>query len=246
MASNSIKQSIYQLRILGTGAGASYVYDGLTSSSFMLLQDGEPFCLIDLGLGVGRKVVEDYQAFPNTIVITHNHSDHAGDLPVVLRVELARANKCHVIAAKPVAERLQQHRVAEHNEQLAPIELADWSAVESGEIENIGHGLTIEFFPGIHSELSFGFVISDQHGRKRLSYTGDSRFETNLYQSLAQADVFIMDARPQANPWHADFSQVEAWVTEQTYIIGHGLAEKEAKQLYPKLPLLLPNQLLDF
>lgn len=236
----------FELVVIGSGAGASYIYDGLTSSSFMLLCDGKPFCLIDLGLGVGRKVMESFGKFPKNVVITHNHSDHSGDLAVVLRVELAKGSKRQVFAAKPVIERLQINRVAEHLQQMDAEQLATWVGLDSAQQADIGFGLTIEFYPGVHSELSFGFAIRDQSGQMRLSYTGDSQFEESLYTTLAQADVFIMDARPKSNPWHADFSQVQDWLKPNAYILGHGLTEKQAVEEYSTLPLLLPNQTIHF
>lgn len=241
-----MQKSNFELVVIGSGAGASYIYDGLTSSSFMLLKDGEPFCLIDLGLGVGRKVVERFGQFPRNIVITHNHSDHAGDLAVVLRVELAKECKSRVIAASAVIERLKQHRIAEHREQMSADTLADWIGVAENKKTNIGCGLTIEFYPGVHSELSYGFVVRDENGHARLSYTGDSTYEKDLYQTLSEADVFIMDARPKANPWHANFTEVKDWLTTNRYILGHGLTKDQAMKEYASLPLLLSNQHIQF
>ena len=244
--SNTLQKSNFELVVIGSGAGASYIYDGLTSSSFMLLKSGEPFCLIDLGLGVGRQVVERFGQFPRNIVITHNHSDHAGDLAVVLRVELAKQNKCKVIATTGVMDRLQQHRIAEHLEQMDAESLADWGTVAENEKTDIGFGLTIEFYPGIHSELSYGFVVRDENDHARLSYTGDSTFEKELYQTLSEADVFIMDARPKANSWHANFTEIKDWLTPNRYILGHGLTKEQAMKECASLPLLLSNQQIQF
>ncbi|MEA1989186.1 MAG: MBL fold metallo-hydrolase [Pseudomonadota bacterium] len=241
-----MQKSNFELVVIGSGAGASYIYDGLTSSSFMLLQEGKPFCLIDLGLGVGQQVIQRFGQFPRNIVITHNHSDHAGDLPVVLRVELAKQNKCKVIAAKEVAERLKQYRIAEHLEQMDAESLADWIGIAENEKTDMGFGLTIEFYPGVHSELSYGFVVRDQNGHARLSYTGDSKFEEDLYHKLSEADVFIMDARAEVNKWHANFSEIKGLLTPNRYIIGHGLTKEQAMTEYASLPLLLSNQQIPF
>jgi len=241
-----LRNSKFELVVVGSGAGASYIYDGLTSSSFMLLCDGEPFCLVDLGLGVGRKVIEFFGQFPKNIVITHNHSDHAGDLPVVLRVELAKQKKSKVFAAEPVVARLKQARVAEHLEQMSAEALSDWVGLNPTEKAEIGHGLTIEFYQGVHSELSFGFMIRDQDNQARLSYTGDSQFVEDLYQTLSVANVFIMDARPKHNAWHASFDQVQDWLKSGAYILGHGLSKEQALKSYAGLPLLLENQKVNF
>ena len=236
----------FTLVVMGSGAGASHIYNGQVSSSFMLLANNQPFCLVDLGLGVGQKVVETFGGFPTDIVITHNHSDHAGDLAVVLRVEQAKQKACRVFAHTQVSQRLQQHRVAEHLEQISADNLANWMAPEQGDFIPLAKGLSIAFYPGVHSETSFGFIIKDEHQRLRLSYTGDSQLNTALYQTLSQADVFIMDARPDQNAWHADFKSVEPWLKTGCYILGHGLSQHQAQTDYTDYPLLLENQRLSF
>ncbi|QCU90043.1 MBL fold metallo-hydrolase [Thiomicrorhabdus sediminis] len=238
--------SQFELLVLGSGAGASAVYDNLTSSSFMLCHKGEPFCLVDLGLGVGQAVLQYFGCFPKQVIISHNHSDHAGDLPVVLRVELAQENKMRVICHANVAQRLKSSRIAEHLEQLSADELASWQALDDNQSVAIGHGLSIEFFPGVHSETSYGFVLTDDVGTKRLSYSADSTLCLSLYETLSQAEVFIMDARAQENRWHASFAEVKPWLTDKRYILGHGLTPEEAQRQYPDLPLLLAGQRIQF
>ena len=244
--SSILKTDQFELQVIGSGAGASSIYDGLTSSSFMLLCNGSPFCLIDLGLGVGREVIKAFGRFPSNIIITHNHSDHAGDLPVVLRVELARNHRCRVFGHAEVVQRLKQHRVAEHIQQLSADELADWQPALTGQPLALAHELTIEFYPGVHSEASYGFVIRNSQQHPLLSYTGDSQLEADLYQAIVEADVFILDARPQANPWHASFDEVKPWLKPGGYILGHGLTDQQAKIDYVSWPLLLSSQRISF
>ena len=228
--------SKFELQVLGTGAGASSVYEGLPSTAFMLLRDGQACCLIDLGLGIGHKVVELFNGFPEDIIITHNHSDHAGDLPVVLRVEQAKGQLCRVIAQQEVAQRLQQFRLAEHAQQTPPQQLANWLSVPADSRIAMHDDLQIEFIAGNHSELSYGFIIYYQQ-QAILSYTADSSLLPSLYEKLDQATTFIIDARPRPNDWHASFAEVRPWLKAGRYIAGHGLSLKQLTE-YPDLPLL--------
>ncbi|MDG6772872.1 MBL fold metallo-hydrolase [Thiomicrorhabdus sp. ZW0627] len=219
----------FEISVLGSGAGDSAVYNALPSSGFMLLADGQPFCLVDLGLGVGQQVLEAFGGFPKQIIITHNHSDHAGELPVVLRVEQAQGRKLEVISHCEVAEQLKLHRVAEHLQLITADELADWRSPETAETIDLAHGLDITFYPGSHSEFSCGFLVR-RDGEPLLSYSGDTTLVPELYTLLDEAEVFIMDARPKPNRWHASFEDVKPWLDRGRYILGHGLNEQNAKQ----------------
>ncbi|WP_373020070.1 MBL fold metallo-hydrolase [Thiomicrorhabdus sp.] len=218
-----------EILVLGSGAGDSAVYNALPSSSFMLLVDGEPFCLVDLGLGVGQQVLANFGGFPGRVIITHNHSDHAGELPVVLRVEQAQGRKIEVISHNEVAKRLKQHRIAEHLQSISAEELADWKSPQTAETVELDYGLEIVFYPGHHSEFSCGFMIS-RNGTPLLAYSGDTSLEPELYDRLDRAEVFIMDARPKPNQWHAGFEEVLPWLGCGRYILGHGLNEPQVKE----------------
>ena len=89
-----------EIMALGTGKGATAIYKGECSSSLLLLLNNEPKLLIDIGLGVTLQ----YQTlFPllllPPIFITHNHSDHSGELPVVVVTE---NGKRKLIGEKPI------------------------------------------------------------------------------------------------------------------------------------------------
>ncbi len=178
-----------ELIVLGSGAGASYLYDYLPSSSFMLLANQQPFCLVDLGFGVTHQVLQRFKAFPKQIIVTHNHSDHAGELPVVARVELTRGRKLQVFAEQEIAERLKRHRLAEHADQLSPEEIIDWVTPQIGCRTPLAHGLEISFYPGNHSEKSCGFILY-QANRPIFSYSSDSQLDDAFYTILDQAETF--------------------------------------------------------
>ena len=84
---------------LGTGRGATAVWEGEPSSAVALLFDGRPVLLVDVGFGVVRACRHWLGTVPDTILVTHNHSDHAAELPVVLPLAAAAGRRPRVIAA---------------------------------------------------------------------------------------------------------------------------------------------------
>lgn len=221
--------SATEVVILGTGAGRSAVYAGLPSSSFILEQDGLPLCLVDAGLGVGQQVLSLYGAFPRTLIVTHNHSDHAGELPVILRVEQAEGRRMRVFAQSRVSRMLREHRVAEHLEQVDAESLADWVAPDSFEAVPLVGDLSVIFYPGKHTLFSCGFIIF-RGDVPILGYTGDSEFDESLYRQLQQAGVVLMDAGPESRPGHASFNEIKPWLGPGRYIMGHGLDARQARE----------------
>jgi ribonuclease BN (tRNA processing enzyme) len=213
------------LLILGVAGGAGHIYDGSCSSSFLVLKDDQPICLIDLGLGVTRRLKDYGYCLPETLVITHNHTDHAGELPVVLRVESAQQRRLNIVAAAPVAERLKQHRMAEHAELFQPDELANWIAPAPETTIPLVDDLDITFHAAQHSELCFGFVIS-RADIPLIGYTADSGCFAPLYETLSHCQVAIYDARPKGSLWHAGLDEVTPFLNDHAYIIGHDMDEQ--------------------
>lgn len=238
--SGSNTPNSFSLLVLGVAGGAGHVYNGSCSSSFVILKNDQPICLVDLGLGVTRTLNSYGYTLPDTLIITHNHTDHAGELPVVLRVEAAQERLLNIVAAAPVSERLQQHRMAEHAELFQPAELANWLTAQVETPIPLTDGLDISFHAAKHSELCYGFVIY-RDGTPLIGYTGDSGYCAELYETVADCRVSIFDARPKGNPWHAGLDEVAPFLTEQTYIIGHDL---DAEQTPTDSQLLKPGQLI--
>ncbi|CAK0811884.1 unnamed protein product [Prorocentrum cordatum] len=91
---------------LGAGAGVTHVYHGEPSSAWALEYRGRPLLLADVGAGVTSSALRQLGQLPSTILVSHNHTDHAGELPVVLAVEaLQRGRRMRVVAAPEVASR---------------------------------------------------------------------------------------------------------------------------------------------
>lgn len=237
---------MFELQVLGVGGGASQVYHKECSSSLLLLRNGQPWALIDLGLGVVDALHGQGRGVPERLVITHNHSDHAGELPVVLRVEHAAGRRLQVLAETGVCQRLIEHRMAEHAQLIEIQKLADWRAVDAGEQMDLGDDLTLEWLATQHSERCAGLLLY-QGGEALLGYSADSGEFPALYQRLCEAPTVIFDAREQGNDWHAGFDQIQPWLQSGRYLIGHGIASNQIDNYRYRgqpLPLLRPGQRL--
>ena len=235
--------------VLGVGGGADHVYKGLCSSSFLLLKNGQPLCLVDLGLGVTKALADYGYGLPPNVVITHNHTDHSGELPVVLRVEHAQGRLLNVIAEEHVLARLQTFRMAEHNDLCNIDELAHWCAAVEGEKHSLDEEYYLRFYCAQHSELCFGFVMyqTDVDGvdKALFGYSADSGFDEGFYRNISVAPLLILDARPKGNQWHAGFDEVDTLEHPNIHIIGHGVDELISPCTDMTLPLLQPGQVLE-
>lgn len=233
------------LLVLGVSGGAGHVYGGNCSSSFLILKNGMPIFLVDLGLGVIRALEYYGYSLPDTVVITHNHTDHSGELPVVLRVEEALGRHLNIIAAAPVSERLQQHRMAEHAELYQPSELANWVSPEPEVEVPLLDDLCITFHATQHSELCFGFVISQLKGARKIpliGYTGDSGCLPSLYGKVSRCIVSVFDARLKGSKWHACMEEVEPYLQPHSYILGHGI---DVQNIPEHSRMMRPGQLIN-
>ncbi len=220
-----------EILILGAAGGAAYVYERACSSAFIILHDGKPELLCDLGYGVMFALREAGLSLPPAVIITHNHSDHAGEVPVVLRVEQAQGRLLGVLAHPVIEERLKKHRLVEHAALFPPEALARWN---TGDVVSEGRW-QVQFHEGCHSTPCYGFTLHEG-GRCRFGYSSDSTVHPPLYDALRKADLVIFNARKKGGEFHAGFDALAPHLTKNRYIIGHGLSEPIAD-----IPLLFPG-----
>lgn len=242
------ERSQITLTPLGTGKGATAVYEGEPSSSFVIKINGECRLWVDTGLGVSPHVIKTCGSVPKNIFISHNHSDHAGELPVLLIVEQTAKRKLRVISGPEVNERLITHRIAElYSTGLKASEIADWVVAPEEEKIKVDDDLSLVSHKGKHSEVSYGFVLYFK-GSPVLGFSGDSGFDRAFYQKLAVAPTLVLDARKGGTPEHAGFDEVRAFegaVKSRIFVTHYGKATEaptQSKSLTPGHPISLTDE----
>ncbi|KAF6262498.1 beta-lactamase-like protein [Scenedesmus sp. NREL 46B-D3] len=197
---------------LGVGAGATAVYDpeGGCSSSFLLTVDAVPVLLLDVGLGVVRAALTCAGRLPDHVYISHNHTDHAGELPVLLAVESQRGAGLSVLAEPSVLNTLLTHRL--HELRSTGRQLSDFgsfAACPAGQLHELGGGLALLPLKSRHAERCFGLLLYWQ-GQPLLGWSADSGYDAALYSALSVAPVLLLDGRPKATSEHAGYAQLAA------------------------------------
>jgi ribonuclease BN (tRNA processing enzyme) len=222
---------------LGTGAGATTVLYGEPSTSFAILLDGECRLLVDLGYGIALQALRLLKELPRKVYISHNHSDHSADLPVVALRSATEGRPLTIWSAPEVEERLKVHRLHEFREAGAlPDQIAIWiSAPESVETA-IDQDFSLVPHRGQHSETCFGFVLRFR-GEAILGYSADSGFYRRLYDHLLEAPTLVLDCRAKGSQEHASFEEVEGFARslpeKRIFVTHYGRADEAPVHLNP-------------
>ncbi len=109
---------------------------------------------------------------PPYVYISHNHTDHAGELPVVAAVACAQqAPAMTLLAQRDVLNRLLQHRLHELQSTGLPVNaFLTPVALEQGQQHTLPEGLSIQPVRARHAELCFGLIVR-WHGHAVLGWT---------------------------------------------------------------------------
>jgi len=220
---------------LGTGAGTTTVLYREPSTSFAILLGGECRLLVDLGYGVAFQALRFLNALPTRVYISHNHSDHAADLPVVALKCASQEIPLTIWSAPEVAERIKEHRLHEFREAGAlPNEIAKWIATPEKIETAIDNDFTLVTHRGQHSETCFGFVLRFQ-GEPVLGYSADSGFNRDFYNHLLEAPTLVLDCRATGSIEHASFEEVEVFMrmfpTKRIFATHYGRADEAPEHL---------------
>lgn len=220
---------------LGTGKGATSVYEGDPSSSFVIKVGDKCRVLVDVGLGVVQQCLRYCGSLPDVIYVSHNHTDHAGELPVLLIVELTKGRKLIVVSAPEVEARLKERRIHElYSTGKTADEIATWVTAPEGAMTRIDDLFSVVTHRGRHSETSYGMVLYHR-GIPLLGFSADSGLDDDLYDKLAVAESMVIDARLTSSKEHASFEEITALEHrlggKRIYVTGYGTPAEG-----PKMP----------
>ncbi|CAF0735300.1 unnamed protein product [Adineta steineri] len=248
--------SSYDLVCLGVGKGATSVYSNQTSSSFALLcrTTGECILLIDIGLGsifALQKYVKDFNIKPRQIFVSHNHTDHSGELPVYIANE-ALKSVVRIYCYAGIQSRLRQYRCAEldssttdlfRNVQWITCDESKDVELDSGDPNSI---LKIRVQRSQHSELCAGFVLYENN-QAILSFSGDSGFNTPFYTFLWNAPTILVDGRETSTYEHASFDEILNFykttsISRQVFVYHYGLENDKPKFSIDNVSAISPGQ----
>ncbi|XP_078656912.1 uncharacterized protein LOC144903017 isoform X2 [Branchiostoma floridae x Branchiostoma belcheri] len=230
---------VIQLLCLGTGKGTTAVLTGEPSSSMVVLHNSRPVLLVDVGLGVTQSLLHYIapEKFPDAMFVTHNHSDHAGELPLVLggtaqRRLLAGKPRVKLLCGPKVLEPLKVHRLSEMAYQMKPDDVADWLICDpEGDpvyLDDVNI-FKLKAVKSQHDIPCYGFLLYYKD-ELILGFSGDSGFTPELYDKIFEAPTVVVDGRTPSSQWHASFDEISVYLKNRekkpraVYVTGYGTA----------------------
>ncbi|EKF38359.1 hypothetical protein MOQ_001431 [Trypanosoma cruzi marinkellei] len=209
---------------LGTGKGASMVYDGNCSPGYVLCIDNHPVILFGAGYGVTRQCLRYFGVIPLNIFIFSNRSHMSAELPVIIAVESCKGRRLRIVASEAVMSCIWEHRLAEIHSRIKDFKadnrdgVCDFVAIPSSGIPP-DLNLPPYHLPGVAAvsllvfdtsaaEASCGVCVL-QNGHPLVVLTGDCAYNPGLHCAiLRMAPVAILDGRRNASRDHASFTDI--------------------------------------
>ncbi|ORC86209.1 putative periplasmic protein [Trypanosoma theileri] len=214
---------------LGTGKGASMVYDGNCSPGYVLYADDRPIILFGAGYGVTRQCLRYCGVIPSNIFLFSNRSHMSAELPVIIAVESRKARRLRIITGEKVMTQIKLHRLSEVHSRIdingdggsifcdfvALPDLTVHAAVEATVTQSLSYhlpdttaGVSLVVFHTPATDASNGVILL-HHGVPVLALTGDCAYSAEKHQEiLRMAPVVILDGRQKSSRDHASFADI--------------------------------------
>ena len=241
---------------MGVGKGATAVYANQPSSSFALVRRSTQECilLIDIGLG-SIFALQKYLNNPNTkpcnVFISHNHTDHSGELPVYIANEALKST-VRIYCYAGIQARLRQHRCAELDSSTTDLfQNVQWIQCEEAVPIDIDSGdpsskLKMIVQQSQHSELCGGFVLYE-NDEPILAFSGDSGFNESFFTFLWKAPTILIDGRAGSTYEHASFDEIAGFyakmaVERRVYVYHYGLENEKPSFAFDDVNAITPGQ----
>ena len=255
---DNVQLSDYDLVCLGVGKGATAVYQNKTSSSFVLRRrsTGEAILLIDMGLGsifALQNMTPSTNFQPRQIFVSHNHTDHSGELPVYIANEGLKS-QVRIVCFAEIQSRLREHRCAELDSATTDLfKNVQWIKCNENEDVPLDSGdpnstLKLRVQKSQHSELCAGFVLFE-NDRPILSFSGDSGFNETFFTFLWTAPTILVDGRQQSSYEHASFDEIldfykKMAVAKRVFVYHYGLESEKPTFPIENITAVSPGQLV--
>jgi len=243
---------------LGVGKGATAVYSNQTSSSFALVHRSTNECvlLIDIGLGsifALQKYLNNPNIKPRQVFVSHNHTDHSGELPVYIANEAIQSS-VRIYCYTGIQTRLRQHRCAELDSSTTDLfKNVQWIMCDESQTVDLDSGdpnskLKIRVQRSQHSELCAGFILYE-NDEPILSFSGDSGFNEPFYTFLWTAPIILVDGRATSTYEHASFDEIlnfykKIGTQRRVFVYHYGLESEKPTFPINDVSAISPGQVI--
>jgi ribonuclease BN (tRNA processing enzyme) len=166
----------------------------------------------------------------NDIIVTHDHGDHSAGLEMIADYKMFEqkptieqgAQRPRLYGTKEVLDSFRQslnHKLTYENKLTHKRNQLDdyFEMVDTppGKIINIGQDISLSTHEADHFAVP-AFSIMLEHNGRRLSYSGDTRFNPILLNFLKQADVMIHECDG-SNCLHTMPQHLAYWLKTEDY-----------------------------
>lgn len=169
-----------EIIFLGTGGGRIVLSNQKRSTGGFLLRTNDSQIHVDPGSGaiLRMKMMGINPRRTNIVCVSHNHTDHAGDIKAVSE----SINNGVLIAPKKTCKVLLGQRQRGHYKEVHGIAPGDKLGV---------NGLEITGTRARHNARAVGFIF--ESGNKRIGYTGDTAYFNGLSHQFESCHALIIN-----------------------------------------------------